>query len=79
MQAMGIKEKINKGLSCIDSRASSNWLWQALALLPSLMSSALTKIGNFTFEEEKIFQWYPDWSEELNRAWNMHKNAQRLE
>ena len=69
-------------LKYIDSCAARNHPWQALAFLPLLTSSLLTKLAlsilNFC-RKKRSFQWSPDQSDRPKRAWNMHKNAQKVE
>ena len=64
----------------IDSCATCNWPWQALAFLPLPTSSLLTKIGIIYTQflhEEKIFPMMPK-SKWLAKAWDMHKNAKKV-
>ena len=68
-------------LKHLDSRATHNCLWQALFhlwrhhLWPKLASS--TCILNFC-GRIRSFQCYPNHSDWLNGAWNLHKNIQKF-
>ena len=62
--------------------AAHNRPWQPLAFLPLLKSSLLTKIGiTYTqlLQRKRPFIWCPDRSDQPNGAWDMHKNAQKVE
>ena len=56
--------------------------WWTLAFLPLLTWSLLTKIGiicTHFWRRKRSFQWCPDQSDRPNGAWDMHKNAQKVE
>ena len=63
---------------CIDACACCNQWWQALAFVPLLTSSTLTKPGIIYTQGLQVSNdtQMTDW---VNWAWNMHKNSQKFE
>ena len=73
---------INEKELTIDSCASLNRLWRALAFLTLWCYHFWPKLASFILNfcrRERSFQWGPDQSDQPNGVWDMHKNALKVE